>query len=41
VRNPGTGENPLEAETLRAVDVEILHDPEHPSSVVLPIVTPS
>ncbi|HET8751158.1 MAG TPA: CocE/NonD family hydrolase, partial [Gaiellaceae bacterium] len=36
VRNPGTGEHPLEAEALRAVDVEILHDPEHPSSVVLP-----
>jgi putative CocE/NonD family hydrolase len=40
VRNPGTGEHPLEAESLRPVDVEILHGPEHPSSVTLPIVTP-
>jgi putative CocE/NonD family hydrolase len=38
VRNPGTGEHPLEAKSLRAVDVEILHVPEHQSSVVLPIV---
>jgi uncharacterized protein len=38
VRNPGTGEHPLEAKSLRAVDVEILHAPEHQSSVVLPIV---
>jgi putative CocE/NonD family hydrolase len=38
VRNPGTAENPLEAESLVAVDVEILHDPEHPSAVVLPVV---
>lgn len=37
VRNPGTGEHPLDAETLLAVDVEILHGPEHPSAVVLPI----
>lgn len=40
VRNPGTGEHPLEAEELLAVDVEILHGPEHPSSVELPVVTP-
>jgi hypothetical protein len=40
VRNPGTGEHPLETETLLPVDVEILHGPGHPSSVVLPIVSP-
>ena len=37
VRNPGTGEPPLEAESLRPVDVEILHGPAHPSSVLLPL----
>jgi uncharacterized protein len=37
VRNPGTGEEPLTAETLRAVDVEVLCGPQHPSCVVLPI----
>ena len=37
VRNPGTGEHPLEAERLLPVDVEILHDPEHRSAVVLPL----
>lgn len=36
VRNPGTGEHPLAAESLRAVDVEILHGPDHPSAVALP-----
>jgi putative CocE/NonD family hydrolase len=40
VRNPGTGEDPLTAESLRAVDVEILHGPEHRSSLVLPDITP-
>jgi putative CocE/NonD family hydrolase len=39
VRNPGTGEHPLTADSLVAVDVEILHGPDHPSSVVLPIVS--
>ena len=38
VRNPGTGEDPLTATTLRAVDVEMLYGPEHPSSLVLPIL---
>jgi putative CocE/NonD family hydrolase len=37
VRNPGTGEDPLTARTLRAVDVEILYGPAHPSSLVLPV----
>jgi uncharacterized protein len=41
VRNPGSGEHPLEAETLLSVDVEILHDAEHPSAVVLPITQPT
>jgi putative CocE/NonD family hydrolase len=39
VRNPGTGENPLTAQSLRAVDVEILHGPDRPSAVVLPVTT--
>lgn len=36
VRNPGTGEDPLTARTQRAVDVEVLYGPEHPSALVLP-----
>jgi hypothetical protein len=36
VRNPGTGEDPLTAEKQRAVDVELLYGPEHPSSLLLP-----
>lgn len=35
-RNPGTGEEPSTATTLRAVDVEVLHGPSHPSVLVLP-----
>jgi hypothetical protein len=40
-RNPGTGEDPATAtsDTLRAVDIELLHDAEHPSRLVLPVVT--
>jgi putative CocE/NonD family hydrolase len=41
IRNPGTGEDPFTAETLRAVDVELVHGPEHPSCVLLPIACPS
>ncbi|BCJ61288.1 CocE/NonD family hydrolase [Micromonospora endophytica] len=37
-RNPGTGEPLGAAVALRAGYREILHDPEHPSAVVLPIV---
>jgi uncharacterized protein len=39
VRNPGTGDDPLTAEKLRAVDVELLYGPERPSSVLLPATT--
>jgi len=39
-RNPGTGEHPLTAKSQRPVDVEILHGPEHPSALVLPIPPP-
>jgi putative CocE/NonD family hydrolase len=39
VRNPGTGEDPLGAVSVVAVDVEILHGPEHRSAVVLPVST--
>ena len=37
-RNPGTGEDPATAtaDTLRPVDIELLHDAEHPSRLVLP-----
>ncbi|MGZ4169494.1 MAG: CocE/NonD family hydrolase [Solirubrobacteraceae bacterium] len=37
-RNPGTGEHPatVTAQTLRAVDIELLRDAEHPSRLVLP-----
>jgi putative CocE/NonD family hydrolase len=37
VRNPGTGEDPLQAEIYRPVEVELLHGPERPSLLVLPI----
>lgn len=37
VRNPGTGEDPLEARTKRPVDVELVYGPQRPSSLVLPI----
>ena len=36
-RNPGTGEDPATATQLRAVEVELLHDREHPSALVLPV----
>lgn len=36
VRNPGTGVVALEAVELRAADLEIHHDAEHPSALVLP-----
>ncbi len=36
-RNPGTGEDPLTATTLQAVDVELLHGPEQPSVLILPL----
>lgn len=35
-RNPGTGEGPATATTMRPVDVEILHGARHPSALVLP-----
>jgi hypothetical protein len=39
-RNPGTGEDPATAtaDSVRPVDVEVLHDAEHPSVLVLPEV---
>ncbi|WP_406042862.1 CocE/NonD family hydrolase [Micromonospora sp. NBC_00898] len=37
-RNPGTGEPLGTAVTLRAGWREILHDPEHPSAIVLPLL---
>jgi hypothetical protein len=35
-RNPGTGEDPVTATALHAVEVELLHDGEHPSLLALP-----
>jgi uncharacterized protein len=35
-RNPGTGEDLATATTLRPVDIEVLHDAQHPSVLVLP-----
>lgn len=35
-RNPGTGEDPMHARQLRAVDIELLHGAEHRSVLVLP-----
>ncbi len=40
-RNPGTGEDPTMATSLRAVEIEVLHDPEHPSALVLPSAPPA
>ncbi|MDZ5442869.1 CocE/NonD family hydrolase [Micromonospora sp. 4G57] len=37
-RNPGTGEPLGTAVTLRAGGREILHDPEHPSAIILPLL---
>jgi hypothetical protein len=37
-RNPGTGEDPATATRLVVADQEVLHDPEHPSSVTLSVV---
>jgi uncharacterized protein len=39
-RNPGTGEDPARATegTLRPVDIELLHDAEHRSRLVLPVM---
>jgi putative CocE/NonD family hydrolase len=36
LRNPGTGEDPFTATEVSAVEIELLHGPAHPSSVVLP-----
>jgi uncharacterized protein len=38
-RNPCTGEDLAKASTLRAVEVELLHDAQHPSVLVLPRIT--
>ncbi len=35
-RNPGTGEDPATATELREVEIELLHDREHPSALILP-----
>jgi uncharacterized protein len=35
-RNPGTGEDPLTATALRPVEIDLLHDAQHPSVLVLP-----
>lgn len=36
IRNPGTGEDPLTATALQPVNIQVLHDPEHPSHLILP-----
>jgi putative CocE/NonD family hydrolase len=35
-RNPGTGEDLVTATALRPVDIDVLHDAQHPSVLVLP-----
>jgi putative CocE/NonD family hydrolase len=40
-RNPGTGEDPTTATALQAVDIELQHGSEHPSSLALPVVASS
>jgi putative CocE/NonD family hydrolase len=36
-RNPGTGEPRATAATLHAADQKVLHDPDHPSAIILPV----
>jgi hypothetical protein len=38
-RNPGTGEDRARADpaAMRPVDVEVLHDRDHPSRLILPV----
>jgi putative CocE/NonD family hydrolase len=38
-RNPGSGEPLARATTLHAADQTVLHDPAHPSAIVLPVCT--
>jgi putative CocE/NonD family hydrolase len=38
-RNTGTGESLVTATTLRPVDIELLHDVQHPSALILPAAT--
>jgi len=38
VRNPGTGEPLATATKLRVAEQSVYHDPEHPSSILLPII---
>jgi hypothetical protein len=38
-RNPGSGEPLGTATALQAVDQSVHHDPEHPSAIVLPLLT--
>ncbi len=40
-RNLGTGEEPATAERMEVVEVEVLHDAEHPTSVTLPRLSPA
>jgi putative CocE/NonD family hydrolase len=37
-RNPGTGEDPATAARLLVAEQQVLHDPEHPSSLTLSVV---
>jgi putative CocE/NonD family hydrolase len=37
-RNLGTGEDAVKGTRMQAVDVEILHDSEHPTTVTLPVI---
>lgn len=37
-RNPGTGEPRATAHALRAADQQVFHAPQHPSSIVLPVL---
>jgi hypothetical protein len=38
-RNPGTEEAHATAQTLRAADQSVYHDPAHPSAVILPVLS--
>jgi putative CocE/NonD family hydrolase len=39
-RNPGTGERLATATSLKVAEQSVYHDPDHPSAILLPVVSP-
>jgi hypothetical protein len=40
-RNPGTGERLATATSLKVAEQTVYHDPDHPSAILLPVVSPA